>query len=99
MSNLKAAKRRNNSVKIIAQYQELFKTSDGKAVLQDLVKDCGVFTSSFSEDTHATAFNEGKRAVALRLIKILKINTDKMNAILAKIDKDIEENQQGDFNE
>lgn len=97
MSNLKAAQRRTNSVRIIKQYQELFKTTDGKAVLQDLVKDCGVFTSSFSEDTHVTSFNEGKRSVALRLIKILKINTDKMNAILAKIDKDIEENQQGDF--
>lgn len=95
---IKNLKKRNSSVKLIAQYQELFKTDDGKVVLQDLLKETGVFHSSYSDEPYAMAFNEGKRSVGLRLMKVLKMNTQKLNAILAKIDKDMEENQ-GDFNE
>jgi len=86
-------KKRNASVKLIAQYQELFKTDHGKIILKDLLKETGVFHGSYSDSPQAMAYNEGKRSVGLRLIQILKMDHQKLNAILAKIDKDMEENQ------
>ena len=59
---------------IIVQYQKTFDTDEGKAVLLDLIKSCGILTTTYSNDPYETAYREGERSVVLRILKT--INTD-----------------------
>lgn len=52
----------NDNIKV---FQRVFKSQDGIKVLEDLEKRCGVHTTSFSKDSHETAFREGQRSVVL----------------------------------
>ncbi|MEA2036819.1 MAG: hypothetical protein U9O94_04885 [Nanoarchaeota archaeon] len=54
--------------KLKHDYETVFSTGEGKRVLED-IKRCGfVFkTSMIQGDSHATAFNEGRRELALHI--------------------------------
>ena len=55
---------------LIHAYKRLFKTDDGKTILEDLEKFCGFNNTSVSEqdpNCYQTFFNEGKRRVFLRI--------------------------------
>lgn len=58
-------------------YQRVFDTDDGKRVLVELMEGNFVFSQTTAvdadgrTDSHRTAFNEGRRAVALRILQIL----------------------------
>jgi hypothetical protein len=52
----------NDNIKV---FQRVFKSQDGQKVLEDLEKRCGVHVTSFSKDSHETAFREGQRSVVL----------------------------------
>jgi hypothetical protein len=56
------------------KYTLAFEISDaGREVLDDLAAFCCADKGSYVQgDTHATAFNEGKRAVFLRIQRYLK---------------------------
>lgn len=54
-------------------YREVFGSDAGKIVLADLSKYCHVMKSTYGEDSH-TAFREGQRSVALRILQILEMN-------------------------
>lgn len=57
---------RQKMLQIIQDYQDVFDNPKGKNVLQHLYKACFLGETSFvAENPYATAFNEGKRKVAL----------------------------------
>lgn len=43
-------------------------TEDGRAWMWDLLAICNVYHSTYTQNTHDTAFNEGRRSIGLRLI-------------------------------
>lgn len=56
-------------------YKAVFGSADGKRVLADILKHAGVLeTSMIAGDAHMTAFNEGKRALALGVLGELRWN-------------------------
>lgn len=59
----------------IRAYKRLFKTDDGKVVLEDLERFCGFYNTSVSEqdpNAYQTFFNEGKRRVYLRISGMIR---------------------------
>lgn len=63
-------------------YKMCFKTPQGERVLKDLLHFCKYRDTSFvAGDPNATAFNEGMRRVALRLIKFLNLSEDEITKI------------------
>ena len=55
-----------------ALYNRVFDTDDGKVVLDDLMAICGVDTVSADlGNTNITYYNEGARAVGLKIKKII----------------------------
>ena len=55
-------------------YQRVFKSEDGKTVLEDLEKRCNVHHTSFSTDPHETSYREGQRQVVLFIKSIINKN-------------------------
>jgi len=54
-------------------YGFIFNSDSGKEVLKDLEARCNYRVSSFVKgDTHATAYEEGKRAVYLYMLNMLE---------------------------
>ena len=64
-------------------YRTVFATEEGKTVLADLYRFCGVEAQSFANDPCQTAFNEGRRRVALRIAHMIRHETpdDRLNAM------------------
>jgi hypothetical protein len=64
-------------------YNKVFNTDDGKAVFDDLMAICGVDTVSADlGNTNITYYNEGARAVGLKIKKI--INQKEMDDVRIK---------------
>ena len=60
-------------------YTRCFSTEDGKKVLADLKKFCNYEASSVCEqapDALQTMFNEGKRRVILRILKLMEMENE-----------------------
>lgn len=87
-------KKSEESLALIRHYQITFESKEGQKVLNDIISDCGILTATFDKDPLSLAFNEGKRSVALRLLKILNIDTAKLKTQIQEIEKerDIYEN-------
>ena len=62
-------------------YHTTFSCPSGSFVIQDLMKVCNANNSSFSENPHVTAFNEGKRASLLYILSILQVNEVQLSAM------------------
>jgi len=52
-------------------YQDVFASKNGQLVLADIIQRGSVHTVSFTDESFSTAFNEGKRALALEIIYML----------------------------
>jgi hypothetical protein len=69
----------DKQVELIRSYQRLFRTEDGKKVLDDLMKFCNFENTSVCEsdpNAYQTFFAEGKRRVILRINSFLKEKID-----------------------
>lgn len=55
-------------------YRALFETDADKAVLHDLLRECGIFSTSMDTNPNMTAFKEGKRAIGLFLQSRLRLD-------------------------
>lgn len=65
-----------------SDYQKCFETAEGQRVLKDLMAFCKYRDSTFvTGDPHATAFNEGMRRVALRVVKFLNMTEEEITKI------------------
>jgi hypothetical protein len=74
MENKKARK----SVTIIASYQSVFNSSQGREILCDLAKAFWFDKSTISSDPLELAFREGQRSVVTKIMQTLKVDTLKM---------------------
>lgn len=76
----------------ILAYKRVFESSDGKVVLQDLMNCCNFLQSSVGKTPHETYFNEGSRAIILRIIKTTGMSLEDIDNYIKQIEK-------GDFDE
>lgn len=68
---------------LVQAYRAVFSTPAGKDVLADILTRGGMVASSFAAgDPHMTAFNEGKRRLALEIIERLNVDP---NALLTML--------------
>ena len=68
--------------RMIARYRKVFGSTDGQIVLKDIVSMCGLTRSSFDQDPHKTAFFEGQRSIALRILKSVNISDGELDKLL-----------------
>jgi hypothetical protein len=59
-----------------------FNSPDGEFLLAALLDFSGFYKQSFSENPYQTAFNEGKRAIALHLIQMLALTEEDMRSLV-----------------
>jgi len=60
---------------LIQAYNELFKSENGRIVLEDLMQHTGVLTDGFSpESAYMMAYNEGQRSVGLYILHMLQMS-------------------------
>mgnify|MGYP003639201967 CR=1 FL=1 len=55
-------------------YTIVFGSPEGQRVLHDMLKNCHVLQPTFDVDPYQSAFNEGARNEALRVLSILQYN-------------------------
>jgi len=56
---------------LVDSYRQCFSTNEGEKVLKDLKAAYGD-RSSYSNDSHDTAYKEGQRSVYLRIFNLIK---------------------------
>lgn len=73
-------------------YRTFLSTPEGELVLSDLMKSCFYSTSTISDNPHITSFNEGQRAVILRIIQTANLSPEQINKVTgrAEVGKDLE---------
>jgi hypothetical protein len=76
-----------------SHYKDVFGSEVGKEVLMDLCKEASVMKPTFDLNPYAAAYNEGRRAMALFVLKYV---TQDPHALYAEI---IRHNQQETTNE
>lgn len=65
-----------------AAYKAALNGPNGEYLLASLLDYAGFYKQSFSTDPYQTAFNEGKRAVALHLIQFLDIREEDLRNLV-----------------
>jgi hypothetical protein len=65
-----------------AAYKQALSGPDGEYLLASLMDCTGFYKQSFSTDPYQTAFNEGKRAVALHIIQFLDIREEDLRNLV-----------------
>ena len=71
-------------LKNVRLYKSVFETENGQRVLWDLMKASGFCVSGFDADPYKTAFNEGLRSMAIRIINILELDEEKVRNLMAE---------------
>jgi hypothetical protein len=71
-------------------------TEDGRAWMWDHLAGCSVFHSTYTQDSHDTAFNEGRRSIGLRLIADIQEHAFKLYQKMeiearARLDQELDE--------
>lgn len=59
-------------------YRQVFSGPYGETVLEDLAKFCRAHESTFHENPHAMAFQEGRREVWLRIQEHINLDAEKL---------------------
>ena len=76
-----------------ASYKELFSTEVGREVLEDLMKNNFLWTSTQTSDPHETAFNEGRRSVILAILNYVSLDADRIQTMMKQnYDRSIDDN-------
>lgn len=66
-----------------AKYKEVFNGSIGEFVLASIFDFAGFYKQSFVvNDPHTTAFNEGKRAVALHILQLIALKEEDIRELV-----------------
>ena len=69
---------RKRIVQRVVDYHKVFGTEEGKKVLEDICKTCGLNQSSMAANPNDVIFKEGMRNVALRILTVLQMDPIKM---------------------
>ena len=76
-----------------ATYKEVFSTEPGREVLEDLMKNNFLWTSTHTSDSHETAFNEGRRSVILAILNYVSLDADRIQTMMKQnYDRSIDDN-------
>ncbi len=76
-----------------ASYKELFSTEVGREVLEDLMKNNFLWTSTQTSDPHETAFNEGRRSVILAILNYVSLDADRIQTMMKQnYDRSLDDN-------
>jgi hypothetical protein len=86
----KLSARARTAAKTLNAYRRLFSTDDGQIVLKDLMQVCNMSRSVIGRDTHETYFNEGMRAVILRIIGTTNMEQQQVERIIVEMNRQIE---------
>jgi hypothetical protein len=63
---------------LMKNYQMIFDTAEGKAVLHDMMKTNGMFASTFNENPYTMAYLEGRRSFVSDLLALLGKDTNQI---------------------
>ena len=76
-----------------ATYKEVFSTEAGREVLEDLMKNNFLWTSTQTSDSHETAYNEGRRSVILAILNYVSLDADRIQTMMKQnYDRSIDDN-------
>ena len=76
-----------------ATYKEVFSTEPGREVLEDLMKNNFLWTSTQTSDPHETAYNEGRRSVILAILNYVSLDADRIQTTMKQnYDRSIDDN-------
>lgn len=67
----------NKTEELAKAYGIVFGDDQGIKVLDDILRKCHVLDSKFVSDPHAMAYDQGKRQVALDILRILNFDIGK----------------------
>lgn len=70
----KESKSSDKRASLLASYQDLFTSNQGRKVLLDLMKNNHCLNTTFDENPYRAAFLEGQRYTVLRLFETLKVD-------------------------
>lgn len=76
-----------------ATYKEVFSTEPGREILEDLMKNNFVWTSTQTSSSHETAYNEGRRSVVLAILNYVCLDADRIQTMMKQnYDRSIDDN-------
>ena len=76
-----------------ASYKEIFSTEVGREVLEDLMKNNFIWTSTITNDLQETAFNEGRRSVVLAILNYVSLDADRIQTMMKQnYDRSLDDN-------
>ena len=73
----------------VSDYRKTFTSPQGKEVLDDMFRAHFMMSSSFQGDATQGAYNEGQRAVILRIMQILNTKPEKVRQIIEQMEKEV----------
>jgi hypothetical protein len=79
-------------VKLVKAYKNFLSTEDGKLILKDLVRECGMFQNAYRGNRDEMLLREGKRNVLLYILSIINVD-------LSELIKMVERQSQGEKDE
>jgi hypothetical protein len=74
-------KKMREKKEMLEAYRTTFNSYEGKMVLRDLMKSCSFYNSVYSADHATMAFDEGQRALVLRIIDTLKMTPQQVETM------------------
>lgn len=80
------------------KFNEALTGPAGDFLLASLFDFTGFYKQSFSTDPYQTAFNEGKRAVALHIISILDLKEEDIRTLVRGYREELFSSQENDIN-
>lgn len=77
-------KAREKKLELVRAYKTVFKSLDGKIVLQDMMKQCNFTDATYSHGVNdlSMQIKEGRRSVVLDILKILETSEEEILNII-----------------
>lgn len=89
MSKKKNVVARKGYAKVV-DYQAIFNSPQGRAVLHDLMETHGMLRSNYTKDPSEALFKEGERNVVLRILTLLNTNPTTLLERIEEHEKNME---------
>lgn len=66
----------------LEDYKHVFGSDAGQRVLRDLEDFCGLLSDGFDPDPNVTAYNAGRRAVGVYLLRMLEMSREDLQQMV-----------------
>lgn len=74
--------RQRRNLDLLTACQRVFETEDGQALLYDMMKSNGMFTTTFNENPYTSAFLEGRRSMVADLLANLNKDISEIHKMI-----------------